>query len=279
MTESWVWSERDGGPRPFEKGGGAARTRIDGHRFVVAGTARTYHSRLFNLQAHLKQFEYRLLEIGMEPPPAGKLAHVVEALSGKRAPLESRVDFLLERQPADGPRGPVGGWAAAASPLSPHVSAYYERGVRCDVKVVDEREPLDFLRVREFSLGPDEQDGWAFESVLVGRDGVVLGCGSSALFAVMGKTVKLPEGPACNVERVAGRVVAGLCGAKGLAVLAQKTYLEQLSRAEEIFLVSALREVVPVIELGGKAVGRGEPGPITDGLLGAYQALCLRETT
>jgi D-alanine transaminase len=42
--------------------------------------------------------------------------------------------------------------------------------------------------------------------------------------------------------------------------------------AEEMFLTSSTREVVPISRVDGKPVGAGKPGPVTLMLLRAYRA-------
>ena len=46
----------------------------------------------------------------------------------------------------------------------------------------------------------------------------------------------------------------------------------QLALADEVFVCSSIRELVPVVEIDGHPVGSGSPGPITRELLRAYRA-------
>ncbi len=48
--------------------------------------------------------------------------------------------------------------------------------------------------------------------------------------------------------------------------------LEQLRRASEVWLTSSTREVLPVVELDGRPVGTGEPGPLWRQVSAIYQA-------
>ena len=51
-----------------------------------------------------------------------------------------------------------------------------------------------------------------------------------------------------------------------------------LREPDEVFLTATTREVVPVVRVGDRAVGHGEPGLITDRLLGMYQEQALEST-
>jgi branched-chain amino acid aminotransferase len=48
---------------------------------------------------------------------------------------------------------------------------------------------------------------------------------------------------------------------------------EELLRADEAFITSSIREVVPVVRVDGHAIGVGVPGPVTERLLDAYRRL------
>jgi len=49
-----------------------------------------------------------------------------------------------------------------------------------------------------------------------------------------------------------------------------------LANADEIFLTNRPREIIPVIRLNGKRVGKGMPGPVTKRLMAAYQGYIKR---
>jgi len=47
---------------------------------------------------------------------------------------------------------------------------------------------------------------------------------------------------------------------------------QEVSAADEIMMSSATREVLPIVELDGKPVGNGKPGPVYQALRRAYDA-------
>jgi branched-chain amino acid aminotransferase len=47
----------------------------------------------------------------------------------------------------------------------------------------------------------------------------------------------------------------------------------ELAAADEVFITSSIRELVPVVAVDGKPAGGGKPGPLTARLLEAYRAL------
>jgi len=47
--------------------------------------------------------------------------------------------------------------------------------------------------------------------------------------------------------------------------------------AEEAFLTNSLIEVMPLVRIEGQRIGKGKPGPVTQRIHKAYQALVRRE--
>jgi branched-subunit amino acid aminotransferase/4-amino-4-deoxychorismate lyase len=52
----------------------------------------------------------------------------------------------------------------------------------------------------------------------------------------------------------------------GLTVVERPVRTEELAKADEAFLTSALLGVMPLTEVDGLSVGTGEPGPISSDL-------------
>jgi branched-chain amino acid aminotransferase len=113
----------------------------------------------------------------------------------------------------------------------------------------------------------------AHEAILrdaLGR--VTEGC-SSSLFAVRRGTLVTPPLGAGILEGVTRGVVLRL--ARGEGVPAQEVMLEprDLEMAEEVFITSTMRELLPVTRVGESNVGNGRPGPVTSRLHRAFRRL------
>jgi len=64
----------------------------------------------------------------------------------------------------------------------------------------------------------------------------------------------------------------------GRSVALRTPSLADLSDAEEVFISSSVRELVPVVTVDGQVIGSGKPGPSTRELLAAFRAHCWRVT-
>jgi branched-subunit amino acid aminotransferase/4-amino-4-deoxychorismate lyase len=73
------------------------------------------------------------------------------------------------------------------------------------------------------------------------------------------------------LEGVTRRVVLDLARGLGLSATEARVLPEDLFRAEELFLTSTIRELVPVVRVDGQAIGNGKPGHWTGRLLEAFR--------
>ena len=80
-----------------------------------------------------------------------------------------------------------------------------------------------------------------------------------------------PPGPHL-LPGVTRDLVLELAAAEGTARLEAAIPLAQLRQADEIWLTSSSREIMPVTRLDGEAVANGLPGPIYRQTANLYQA-------
>jgi branched-chain amino acid aminotransferase len=69
--------------------------------------------------------------------------------------------------------------------------------------------------------------------------------------------------------------------ARASEISIKERYVEQreIYQADEVFLTTSIRELVPVITVDKKIVGSGKPGPVTLKLARAYKSLVRDETS
>ena len=102
----------------------------------------------------------------------------------------------------------------------------------------------------------------ACNETILYRDERVTEGASSNVFAVVGGTVVTPpKGPEI-LPGVTRDLVIELLRAGKTPVAERALSLAELRGAEEIWLTSSTREVLPVTQVDGKPVGNGKPGPM-----------------
>ncbi len=135
----------------------------------------------------------------------------------------------------------------------------------CNIKAIT---LLANILLRQEALDTD-----CAEALLV-KDGYVTEGAASNLFAVIDGVLVTPAKNHEILPGITRDVILELAAANHVAYREDVISLEQLKAASEVWVTSSTREIVPVIELDGVAVGEGKPGPVwhtVDNLLQTYK--------
>jgi len=108
------------------------------------------------------------------------------------------------------------------------------------------------------------------EAILV-REGFAIEGAASNLFAVVDGVLLTPPKGHDILPGITRDLVVELAQANAIPLEERKITLAELNRAEEVWVTSSTREVLPIVELDGRAVGSGEPGPIWARMNALYQ--------
>ena len=136
------------------------------------------------------------------------------------------------------------------------------RWARCDVKAI--------TLLANVLLRQDAIDAGAAEAILV-RDGEAVEGAASNLFIVeAGRLVTPPKGPRL-LPGVTRDLILELAAEHGVATAEEPISVDRLKAADEIWLSSSTREIMPVIRLDGHAVSGGRPGEVWRQVHGLYQ--------
>jgi D-alanine transaminase len=103
-------------------------------------------------------------------------------------------------------------------------------------------------------------DAGANEAIIV-RDGEVLEGSSTSVFVIKGSIVATPP----NSHRILPGTTrdAALAIAKERAkVEIRKITLDELRKADEVWISAATRDVLPITRVDGAPIGTGKPGPL-----------------
>jgi D-alanine transaminase len=135
---------------------------------------------------------------------------------------------------------------------------------RCDIKSVN---LLGNVLARE-----EAKKAGVFEAILV-KDGLVTEGSLSNVMAVQsGTIVTAPEGPRI-LSGVTRTVVLGLAKKERIPVEERFMTVDTLYAADEVLLTGTTLEVLGVIQVNGKTIGSGGPGPITKTLAARWALL------
>ncbi len=285
----WCITSQNGEPIPAEKAGISPLDRGFFSGESIYETLRTYHSRPFALDDHLKRLVRGVERFGLPAIEAGRLREALIALAKVRAPEESylRVSVSAGLMSPGEPfaRQPRSTWVAFSGPIPPHVAAVYERGVRCVVSRHGRWNPGGFVPAVKFSFNAEiilarseAVERGAYEAILLSPEGFVAEASSSNIFIVVGKKVVTPDLATGILDGVTRAKVIALCPKAGVEVEERRVMISELWEADELFLTGTTREVVPVVRVDDTSIGHGDPGLVTDRLLGLFQEMALEST-
>ncbi len=136
------------------------------------------------------------------------------------------------------------------------------RWLRCDIKSVS---LLGNCMLRQAAA-----DAGAIEAVLI-REGHVTEASTSNVFLVKDGKIVTPPKDHLVLPGITYDLVLELARSRGLPAEVRPVKVEELTAADEIWLSSSTKEVLPVTTLDGKPVGNGQPGPIYKRMFDIYQ--------
>jgi branched-chain amino acid aminotransferase len=112
----------------------------------------------------------------------------------------------------------------------------------------------------------------AYEAILLTADEKLSDGITSNIYMVRDRSLLTPSHDAGIVEGITRGVVLDLAREMGLKVIEGLFDAGEIAKADEMFLTSSTREVVPISRVDGKRVGAGAPGPVTLMLLRGYRS-------
>jgi branched-chain amino acid aminotransferase len=250
----------------------------------VFETLRTYGGVPFELDAHLQRLE-RSAGLVHIPLPLGRAelaAEISEAVAAA-ANAESYVRVMITRG-----QGPMGLDPALAGrplrvimvqPLQPPPAEQYTQGIGAISYAT--RRVLDASGVQGAKLGNyltsvlamrEARLHGALEALILDAGGRVLEGASSNVFAVQGERLVTPPVEAGILPGITRGCLLELARQLGLAVELRLIPLEEAYAANELFITSSIRELLPVVRLDGRVLGTGAVGPVFRRLLAAFRA-------
>ncbi|MBI5673898.1 MAG: aminotransferase class IV [Nitrospirae bacterium] len=137
--------------------------------------------------------------------------------------------------------------------------------------------PTVVMTIREFHpLAPlareEAKKAGVFETILV-RDGFVMEGALSNVMAIQdGVVMTAPEGPRI-LSGVTRTVVLELAKKDDIVIEERFIPLDVLYHADEVFLTGTTLEVLGVVQIDGRTIGSGQPGPITKTLAARWALL------
>jgi branched-chain amino acid aminotransferase len=252
-------------------------------------TMRTAGGRPIELQRHLARLRRSGEGIGLILPFSDEvIASAIDETHRASGNDESYVRIIVTR--GEGPialdpravESPT--FVAIVTPLVLPTAEQYTRGIRAVIVGVQKAgggliDPgiktgnylNNILALRQaIARGGDD-------AIMCNAEGEIAEGATSNVFAVRDGEIVTPHLRAGLLPGITREVVCELAAGSGRPVRHVAVRANELRAADEVFLTSSVRGIMPVTRLDGQTIGTGEAGPITRELHERYEAYVAAE--
>jgi branched-chain amino acid aminotransferase len=245
---------------------------------------RTYRRQPFLFDAHMRRLRDSAAMISLEVPftDAALLAGIRGTMAVEGGNGESYIRLLVTRGVGDLSYDPAAcgdpTLVIIVKPLEDSPVEVYERGVSVALVSVTRNHPRSVNpRIKSNNLlnnalaTQEALRQGAYEALMLNYRGELCECALSNFFLVRDGVALTPPLEAGILGGITRAFIFELGRQTGLPVREAVLHEADLTTAEEAFLTSTTREIVPIVRIGDQIIGSGAPGAITTRLLDAFR--------
>lgn len=257
---------------------------------VFEGT-RAYNGRIFQFNEHIDRLYDSAKVIAMEIPISKdqmKLAHI-ETLRRNNLrdayirTVVSRGVGDLGLDPRKCPRPSI---IIIADKITLYPAELYERGLKL-ITVATRRNLPEAVNPMIKSLNYlnnimakiEANLAGVPEAIMLNQEGYIAECTGDNIFVIKDDTIMTPSTAFGALRGITRGVAMRLAEERGLKVKEGMMTRYDVYVADEIFLTGTAAEVIPVVEVDGRRIGDGVPGPHTKALKQAFHEFAISSGT
>jgi len=236
---------------------------------------RSYSGRVFRLDAHLDRLWDSARAIALEIPlTKNAVAKAVNDTLAANNLVDGYVRLVVTRGAGslglDPNRTKNPQVIVIADTISLYPTEFYEKGLRI-VTAATQRVHSAALSPRIKSLNYlnnimaklEGLQAGCVEALMLNHKGEVAECTGDNLFVVRSGRLLTPPPDAGILEGITRGAVMELAHAAGIDCREATLTRYDLYTSDECFLTGTAAEVIPVVEIDGRTIGAGIPGPVT----------------
>ncbi len=242
--------------------------------FGIYEALMTYGKKPFRLADHLARFRRSAAFLGVEVPATDEeITDALSELIEKNGYEESIIRVLLTGGPAFAgieyaPKTPT--FYILVEKFEPLAPELFEKG--CSVVVHEHLRQFPEYKTTNYIqavlLQKARKEKGALE-ILYTWQGRALEFATSNLFIVKNGSISTP---AKDILPGITRKVALELARTAFPVEEREVSLDELYGADEAFLTSSFKDIVPVVKVGERSIAGGEPGPVTRQMMELFHA-------
>ncbi len=236
---------------------------------------RVYNGKIFERQAHLKRlFESAKTIRLVVPMSANELTDAMEKAVQENHIANGYIRLIITRGIGDLGLDPFLCKKAGVIIIAAHIQLYpeelYENGIKAVSAATLRNHPMSLpsqvksLNYLNNILAKIEAiDAGAAEAIMYNQQGFVAEASGDNVFIVRNGVLFMPPVQAGSLDGITRQVVVNLAKEENIPVMERNLTRFDLYTADEFFLTGTAAEVIGVVEIDGRIVGDGRPGPVT----------------
>lgn len=237
-----------------------------------------YQGQVFQLAAHLTRLQNSLDGVRMTNPyELSEWQGMIEQLVARNGGGDQAIYLQVTRgvAPRDHlfPENVTPTAFAMSNPMQAVPTKYKEEGIKA-ITLPDIR--WQNCNIKAITLLPNSllkqqaQDAGAQEALLI-REGYLTEGSASNAFAIIDGTIYTAPKDEKVLPGITRDLVIEIAQKAGVPLVEKAVTEQQLFEADELWVSSSTKEILPICQLDGKVVGRGKPGPIWEKMDALYQ--------
>jgi len=236
---------------------------------------RVYDKRVFEMEAHIRRLFDSARAIRLQIPMSPKeMTKAVETTVAANNLNDGYIRLVVTRGVGSLGLNPFTCKTAGVIIIADKIQLYpeelYEKGMKVISATTVRNHPLalppqikSLNYLNNILAKMEALDVDVPEAIMYNHEGYVAEATGDNVFIVRNKIVYAPPVEAGSLEGITRAVVIRLARQEGMEVVEKNLTRFDLYVCDELFLTGTAAEVIGIVEIDGRVIGDGKPGPIT----------------
>ena len=236
---------------------------------------RIYSGKIFELDAHINRLYQSAKGIRLQiPPTRGKLIDAVKKTVEANGVIDGYIRLVVTRGVGNLGLNPFTCENSSLFIIADNIQLYpeelYETGMKVISATTVRNHPLaippqvkSMNYLNNILAKIEALDNNVPEAIMYNHEGYVAEATGDNVFIVRNGTIYSPPVEAGALEGITRSVVIRLAEKENIEVVEKNLTRFDLYICDEFFLTGTAAEVIGVVEIDGRVIGDGSPGPIT----------------
>lgn len=237
---------------------------------------RVYDGRIFEFEAHIRRLYQSAMVIRLEVPMSKEdLCRAVEATVEANGVSDGYIRLVITRGTGTLGLNPLICENAQVFIIASNIQLYpeelYETGMKVVSAVTVRNHPLaippqikSLNYLNNIIAKIEALDNDVPEAIMYNHQGYVAEATGDNVFIVRNGVIYTPPSESGSLEGITRSVVIKLAKEENLKVIEKDLTRFDLYVCDEFFLTGTAAEVIGIVEIDGRAIGDGRPGPVTE---------------